>query len=98
MSLRLLAEHHLEFLSLRGGCTGASESTHVKMPHFWKSHVTAHLLSVILHFSANVPENSNINHKVITVSATDLDDPASPSKYGEVRYSIISKLVIQTRR
>ena len=31
----------LEFLGLKGGCTGSSESTHVKMPHFWKSHVTS---------------------------------------------------------
>ena len=32
MSVKLLAEHHLEFLCLKGGCTGSSESTHVKMP------------------------------------------------------------------
>ena len=43
MTLKLLTEHHFEFLSLRGGCIGSSESTHVKMPHCWKSHVTAHL-------------------------------------------------------
>ena len=39
--------HHLEFLSLKGGCTGSSESTLVKIPHCWKSHAMAHLL---LHF------------------------------------------------
>ena len=33
MSVKLPAEHHLEFLSLKGGCTGLSESTLVKMPH-----------------------------------------------------------------
>ena len=33
MSVELLTEHHLEFLSLKGGCTGSSESTLVKMPH-----------------------------------------------------------------
>ena len=44
MIVKLLTEHHLEFLSLKVGCTGLSESTHVKMPHCWKSHVTAHLL------------------------------------------------------
>ena len=38
MIVKLLTEHHLEFLSLKGGCTGSSESTHVKMPHCWKSH------------------------------------------------------------
>ena len=41
MSVKLLTEHHLEFLSLKGGCTGLSESTLVKMPHCWKSHVMA---------------------------------------------------------
>ena len=33
----------MEFLSLNGGCTGSSESTLVKIPHCWKSHVTAHV-------------------------------------------------------
>ena len=45
MTVKLLAEQHLEFLSLTGGCTGSSESIHVKMPHCWKSHVTAHMLN-----------------------------------------------------
>ena len=44
MSVKLLTEHDLEFLSLKGGRTGSSESTLVKMPHCWKSHVTAQLL------------------------------------------------------
>ena len=43
MSVEQLTEHHLEFLSLKRGCTGSSESTHVKVPHCWKSHVTAHM-------------------------------------------------------
>ena len=38
---KLLTEHHLEFLNLKGGCTGSHASTLVKMPHCWKSHVTA---------------------------------------------------------
>ena len=38
--------HDLEFLSLKGGCTSSAESTPVKMPHCWRSHVTAHLLIV----------------------------------------------------
>ena len=33
MSVKLLAEHHLEFLGLKGDCTGLSESTLVKMQH-----------------------------------------------------------------
>ena len=40
---KLLTEHHLEFLSLKEGCRGLSEFTHVKMPHCWKSHATAQL-------------------------------------------------------
>ena len=33
MSVKLLTEHRLEFVSFKGGCTGSSESTLVKMPH-----------------------------------------------------------------
>ena len=50
MSVRLLTEHDLEFLSLTGGCTGSSEPTLVKMPHRWKSHVTAHFGLHIMFF------------------------------------------------
>ena len=42
MTVELLTKHHLEVLSLTGGCTGSSESTIVKMPHCLKSHDTAH--------------------------------------------------------
>ena len=44
MIVKLLTEHHLEFLSLKGGCRGSSESTHVKMSHCWKSHALAHII------------------------------------------------------
>ena len=47
MIVKLLTEHHLEFLSLKGGCRGSSESTHVKMPHCWKSHVLAHMIEMV---------------------------------------------------
>ena len=33
MSVKLLTEHRLEFVSVKGGCTGLSESTLVNMPH-----------------------------------------------------------------
>ena len=42
MTVKLLTGQHLEFLSLKGGGTGPSESTLVKMPHCLKSHGTAH--------------------------------------------------------
>ena len=42
MSVKLFTKDHFELLSLKGGCPGSSESTLVKMPHCWKSHVAAH--------------------------------------------------------
>ena len=44
MIVKLLTEHHLEFLSLKGGCRGSSESTLVKMSNRWKSHAAAHFV------------------------------------------------------
>ena len=43
MSVKLLTEHDLEFLSLKGVCTGSSEAILVKMAHCLKSHVAAHM-------------------------------------------------------
>ena len=48
MIVKLLTEHHLEFLNLKGGYRGSSESTHVKMPHFWKSHALAQLCELLV--------------------------------------------------
>ena len=43
MIVKLLIEHHFEFLSLTRGCGGSSESTLVKMSNCWKSHAAAQL-------------------------------------------------------
>ena len=43
MTVKLLTKQYLEFLSLIGGCRGLSNSTLVKMPQCWKSHVAAQL-------------------------------------------------------
>ena len=54
MRVMLLTEHHLEFLSLKGGCTGSSGSTLVKMTHCWKSQqrqFTETLLSLLIRCS-----------------------------------------------
>ena len=48
MIVKLLTEHHLEFLSLKEGCRGSSESTLVKMFFFWKSHAAAHMITAAL--------------------------------------------------
>ena len=47
MIVKFLAEHYFEFLSFKVGCTGSSESTHVKLPHCWKSHATARIEAVL---------------------------------------------------
>ena len=47
MIVKLLTEHHLEFLSLKGGCRDSSESTHFKMPHCLKSHALAQLFLLV---------------------------------------------------
>ena len=52
MSVKLLTEHYLEFLCLNGGCTGSSESTLVKQPHCWKSHVAAHMVTQCVNVNA----------------------------------------------
>ena len=43
MIVKLLTEHHLEFLSLKGGSIGSSQSILVKISNCWKSHVAAHI-------------------------------------------------------
>ena len=47
MIVKLLTEHHLRVLSLKGGYTGSSESTLVKMPNCWKSHAEAKIITSI---------------------------------------------------
>ena len=47
MTVKLLTEDYLEFLSFKEGCTGASESTPVKTPHCWKSHVAAQYVLIL---------------------------------------------------
>ena len=61
MIVKLLTENDLEFLSLKGGCTGSSESTHVKMPHCWKSHALAQIKQLPSHqYSSKSSKNNNL--------------------------------------
>ena len=64
MIVKLLTEHHLKFLSLKGGCRGSSESTLVKMSNCWKSHAAAHLESVPF------PTFNTIKTKLIMLQVT----------------------------
>ena len=47
MTVKLLTSQHLEFLSLKGGCTGSSESALVKILHCWKFNVAVHITFAI---------------------------------------------------
>ena len=60
MSVKILTGHNLECLSLKGGCTGSSESTLVKMPHCWKSHVTAQLYLLKTFMSMNNTKSESL--------------------------------------
>ena len=63
MTVNLLTEHHLEFLSLKGGCIGSSESTLVKIPHCWKSRVMVQLY-VVVKFTLD-----NVNAPVVATTS-----------------------------
>ena len=43
MIVKLLTEHDFECVSLKGRCTGWSESTLVKMSNWWKSHAAGQI-------------------------------------------------------
>ena len=48
MIVKLLTEHHLEFLGLKGDCRSSSESSLVKMSNCWKSHATAQIIISVM--------------------------------------------------
>ena len=62
MSVRLLNDHHLRFLSLKGDYTDSSESTLVKMPHCCRSHVVAHIIALTCCFHEASLQNENKKH------------------------------------
>ena len=45
MIVKLLCEHRLEFLNLKEGWGGSSESTLVKMSNCWESHALAQIFA-----------------------------------------------------
>ena len=47
MIVKLLTEHHLEFLSLKEDCRALSKSTLVKMSNCWKSDAAAHFIMTV---------------------------------------------------
>ena len=55
-----MTEHHLECLSLKGGCRGSSESTHFKMPYFWKFHALAQLFHLYIVLFQELPDTIHV--------------------------------------
>ena len=65
MIVKLLTEHHLECLSLNGGCTGSSESALVKCPHCRKSHHIIVFLSLKIAFVfTNSADSGDMPHLI----------------------------------
>ena len=65
----ILTEHHLEFLSLKGGCRGSSKSTLVKMSNCWKYPCRGSIVSMFFYYS-------ELNH-CINISASTAKFPTS---------------------
>ena len=81
MIVKLLTEHHLEFLSLTGGCRGPSESTLVKMSNCRKSHAAAHMFC---HF---LKRYTTAEYKAIQVFQTQNQcDLNGLIKYNRINY------------
>ena len=78
MSVKPLTEHHFEFLSFKGGCIGLSDSTLIKMPNGWKSHVAAHFLVTVLVY------NNGQQCKEATVGGLSLDYSERRQGHGSV--------------
>ena len=96
MIVKQLTEHHLEFLSLKGGCRGSSESTLVKMSNCWKSHAAAQLSSVAcLRFLLVLISEGNINdcstklrggHVLTSAAINNSELPSSYFKIAELNF------------
>ena len=72
MIVKLLTEHHLEILSLKGGCRGSSKSILVKMLNCWKSHAVAR--ECIYHFHMGWSYQHNIYIVPVIPSVAVLND------------------------
>ena len=66
-----------EYAALKGGCTGSSESTLVKMTHCWKSHVAAQIKILMVsnrNFHSRAPSAFKIACRIILFPYTQSND------------------------
>ena len=90
MIVKLPTEYRLEFLSSKGGCKSSSESTHVIMPHCWKSHVAAymwHMLPLAL---------LNLNSSTFKKNNVDPDQMAPSDQDSHRFHSDLKKIMLTT--
>ena len=66
MTVKQLTEQHLEFLGLKGGCTGSSESTLVKMPHCFFALILGYTVSSHCHAEYFYVLHSSLKYKLKT--------------------------------
>ena len=80
MSVKLLTEHHLKFLSLKRGNIFSSETTLVKMPHCWKSHVTAQIYMYAINTS------NNFHEELVLIASLSNEGSSEPAhNYVQIR-------------
>ena len=91
MNIKLLTEHHLEFLSLKGGFTGLSESTLVAMPHCWKSHVAAYYRKFHIFYSTCLCTFCILYINFTTENTTDILKTKYQNK--EARFTCVVKFM-----
>ena len=75
MTVKLQTEQRLEFLSLKGGCTGSPESTLVKMPHCWKTQVTTNTVKTLYNVT-RYNRIFNIRHKIAGDGSVSIKIPS----------------------
>ena len=77
MIVKLLTEYRLEFLSLKGGCRGSSDSTLVNMSNCWKSHATAQMLNgdrvITMMYASPQRPKDNIKYIICIVKRPEHD-------------------------
>ena len=87
MTVKLLTEHHLKFRSLKGVCTGLSESTLIKMPQSWKYRGLFNSMSKHKHMNPT-PNSMSRSHKYINQSCHDTFESIS-----HIRVYIPSRII-----
>ena len=73
---KLLTEHHFEFLSLKGGCRGSSESTLVKMSNCWKSQAAAQFIMCYIYVCKLFTNMSNL-YSLLAINLHSISTNAS---------------------